>query len=290
MNNGLQDAIKNFVQVFAISAEKALLQGLDVDTCKKISYEITSVEEISDAESQKDGNAIFRLEYATGNRQGHIVVLIPEELIAVISDTLTGGNGKDAYKGSLSELEINSILGVFEKIFKEIEDGFKKQYESNFAFGANPQLFLKEMPEYSLNTNNTNYDLMLVNTVTLNEGQEYHIKTLSNLSNLGKLMDDLGLSKTGAPKKASLSSMNISCLADVKIRVTAELGKSRVPIKYALELDRGSVVELDTLNNADIKVYANGVEFAYAQIVAIEDNFGLRITKIIPKEERMECI
>lgn len=79
---------------------------------------------------------------------------------------------------------------------------------------------------------------------------------------------------------------NIERLADVDINIIAELGKAQVPMKYALELSEGSIIELDTLNDSDIKVYANGVEFALAQVVALEDNFGLKITKIISPEER----
>lgn len=81
---------------------------------------------------------------------------------------------------------------------------------------------------------------------------------------------------------------NIHYLSDVDINIIAELGKTQVPIKYALELNEGSIIELDTLNEADIKVYANGVEFAHAQVVALEENFGLRITKIISSEQREE--
>lgn len=81
---------------------------------------------------------------------------------------------------------------------------------------------------------------------------------------------------------------NIDCLSDVDINIVAQLGKAQVPMKYALELNEGSIIELDTLNEADIKVYANGVEFAHAQVVALEENFGLRITKIISPEQREE--
>ena len=104
-------------------------------------------------------------------------------------------------------------------------------------------------------------------------------------------MDDLGLYRSNsAAKKESISKMDIDRLADVKINITAELGRARVPIKYALELVRGSLIELDTLNNADIKVFANGIEFARAQIVAVEEDFGLKITQVISPEERLEYL
>ena len=105
------------------------------------------------------------------------------------------------------------------------------------------------------------------------------------------MMKDLGVTKINSQtKKIGSSSLDVTRLADVKINITAELGRTRVPIKYALELVRGSLVELDVLNGSDIKVFANDIEFAYAQVVAVEDNFGLKITKIIAPEERLDSI
>jgi len=48
-------------------------------------------------------------------------------------------------------------------------------------------------------------------------------------------------------------SIDIDKISDVKIDITAELGQTQIPIKYALELVRGSVIELDTLNRCRYK-------------------------------------
>lgn len=284
--------ITDFLQVFADSIGKTLLKNLDNDACPKINFSIDSSSKISDANSLKEDRIIYQLDFTTGNRQGALAVLIPEELIAVVSDLLTGGNGdKEVYKGSLSEIEINSTSKIFEKVFRNLEEDFKRRHDSNLIFSANPLCLLKEMPDYNINAENNSFNFLINNTLTLSEDKEYKIDFLLNLSSIEIIMKDLGLTKANTTaKKIDLSSVDVSRLADVKINVTAELGRARVPIKYALELVRGSLVELDTLNNSDIKVFANGVEFAYAQVVAVEDNFGLKITKIISPEERLEQV
>ena len=53
-----------------------------------------------------------------------------------------------------------------------------------------------------------------------------------------------------------------------------------------LGLVSGSIIELDTYDNADIKVFANGLEVAKAQVVVVDDHFGIKITKLISPEER----
>jgi flagellar motor switch protein FliN/FliY len=286
------DYINNFLQIFADSVNKTLLENLDTDTCKKINFSIDSSSRVSDAESLKEDRVIYQLDYTTGSRQGALVALIPEELIAVVSDLLTGGNGgAEIYKGSLSEIETNSTSKIFDKIFRNFEEDFKRKYDSNLVFSTKPLFLLKEMSEYQIISEDIAFDFQVNNTLTLSEGKDFKIDFLLGLSSIEKLMKDLGLAKSNvSPRKLDLSTVDVSRIADVKINVTAELGRARVPIKYALELIRGSMVALDTVNNSDIRVYANGIEFAHAQVVAVEDNFGLKITKIIPPEERLERI
>jgi len=284
------DYINNFLQIFADSINTTLPKNLDSETCKKIKFSIDSSSKVQDTESLKEG-VIYQLDYATGSRQGALAVLIPEELAAVVSDILTGGNGEEAYKGSLGEIETNSISKMLEKIFRNMEEDFKRKYDYNLVFSADPLLLLKEMPEYQINSENFSFNFLINNILTLSEDKEYKISFLLNLQSVESLMQDLGLYKSNvSAKKTDISSLDVSRLADVKINITAELGRTRVPIKYALELARGSLVGLDTLNNSDIKVFANGIEFAHAQVVAVEDNFGLKITKIISAEERLEHI
>lgn len=286
MSNKQPNAINVFFQIFADSAAKTLLSDLDNEVCKEISFQINSSAQENDVESLKETNAIFKIDYATGRFNAAMAVLIPEELIASIANIIMGGNGKEPYKGSLSELETNSVLKLINKIFTNIETDFKHRYSKDLVFSTKPSITLKEMPDYAIDDINSSYNFVINSVFNLN-GDEYKIALLLNYNIFEKLMNDLGLSKTSILGKKNISSsLDFRCLEDVQIHITAELGRTQVPIKYALELVRGSIIELDTLNNSDIKVFANGVEFAQAQVVAVEDNFGLKITKIVHPEER----
>jgi flagellar motor switch protein FliN len=281
--------IQGFFQIFIDSVNKTLNKDLDTEICTNIKFAIVTTSKVKDAEALKDTNAIYRIDYVAGKRQGALAVLIPEELIADVSDILTGGSGKDSYKGSLSEIQVNSISKILEKMFKVIEDDFKKYYEHDLVFSAKQSLLLKETPEYKVNSDNIFFDFSIETSLTLLEGKEYKVNILLSFGVLNNLMNDLGLSdEASIQQKTMISALSVEHLANVKIHITAELGKTRVPIKYALELVRGSMVELDTVNNSDIKVFANDVEFAYAQIVAVGEHFGLKITKITSPKERLE--
>lgn len=288
-NEQYSNIINDFFRVFGKSIVQTLSKNLDTDVCTNINFETISSFKNNDTESLKKSDAIYRLDCAINTCQGTMVLLIPEELIATISDIITGGNGTNAYKGSISEIETNSILSILEKIFKGLESDFAKSYEHNLVFSSTPSFLLKEMQDYEINTDDLSFNYEIDNRLTLSNDKKYSLKVLIDVAFINNLIKELDLSADAAGiKQKTISQISIDNLKDVRINITAELGRTRVPIKYALELVRGSLVELDTLNNSDIKVFANGVEFAMAQVVAIEDNFGLKITKIIPPEERIE--
>lgn len=283
--------IKDFLETFTKSLVDTLAQTLDEDVCSNIEFVTDSLSEANDIENLKENNIIYKIDYATGLRQSTLIILIPEELISFISDVLTGGEGDKAYKGNLSELEINSASSLLSKIFKTFESTFKTQYNQDLAFGAKPLFLLKDMPEYRINTDDDSFDYLISNVLQMNEKNKFKIDLLLDITAMNALMNDLGLSKANSSTtKLGPAPLGVKHLSDIKINITAELGRTRVPIKYALELIKGSLIELDTQNGEDIKVFANDIEFARAQVVAVEENFGLKITKIIPPEERLESI
>lgn len=84
------------------------------------------------------------------------------------------------------------------------------------------------------------------------------------------------------------SNKNLDLLMDIGITLTVELGRTEIPIKKALELTRGSVIELNKAAGEPVELYANGKLIAKGEVVVIEDNFGLRITNIVSPVNRIK--
>jgi flagellar motor switch protein FliN/FliY len=74
---------------------------------------------------------------------------------------------------------------------------------------------------------------------------------------------------------------NIDLLMDVSLRVTVELGRTRMLLKQVLELQNGSVIELDRLAGDPVDVYVNERLFARGEVVVVDDKFGVRVTELI---------
>lgn len=291
LNNNEVETLNKFFQNFLPSAIKILSGTLDKEVYKKFDFVVESSSFIEDFDALKESNILYKLDYAKGASPRDLALLIPEEFIASVTDVLMGGKGEDSYKGSLSELEINASSDLFRRIFKDIESSYKHLYNEELAFNAKAVFLLKEMPEYEEEFDKMDFDYVINNVLRINNEKEYTIKLLTKTQNLKQTLSSLRLMLgNNLSKGIDIDSIGIEQLSDVEINITAELGRAQVPMKYALELVRGSIVELDTVNNSDIKVFANGVEVARAQVVVLEDNFGLRITKIISPEERLKSI
>ncbi len=73
---------------------------------------------------------------------------------------------------------------------------------------------------------------------------------------------------------------NIEMLEDVKMQIKVELGKKKSTVKKILELNKGSIVELNKVAGEQLELYANGKFVAYGEVIVIDDKFGLRVTSV----------
>jgi flagellar motor switch protein FliN/FliY len=83
----------------------------------------------------------------------------------------------------------------------------------------------------------------------------------------------------GKSEKSNVS--NIDLLMDVSLRVTVELGRTRMQLARILELQHGSVVELDRLAGDPVDVLVNDRLVARGEVVVVDDKFGVRITEMV---------
>ncbi len=78
----------------------------------------------------------------------------------------------------------------------------------------------------------------------------------------------------------------INMLMDVNLQFTVELGRTQMPIKHVLELQKGSVVELDRVAGEPVDVFVNEHLMARGEVVVVDDKFGVRITELIAPETK----
>ncbi|UOQ85585.1 flagellar motor switch phosphatase FliY [Gracilibacillus salinarum] len=81
---------------------------------------------------------------------------------------------------------------------------------------------------------------------------------------------------------------NLDLLMDIPLQVTVELGRTKRTVKEILELSSGSIVELDKLAGEPVDILVNQKLIAKGEVVVIDENFGVRVTDIVSKKDRLK--
>lgn len=282
------EIINKFLDRFSISTVRSLYAALDKDVYKQIELNIESYDFVEDIGSKKENNIIYKQNYKKGKKDCVLAVLVPEELVASISDVFMGGKGEDVYKGSLTELEINATFNLLNTIFKGIIHIYNRICEQEIVFESSPILFDKSSKDYDKTFTSLNSDFVVNYSLRFNNVKDYKIKLLLSFSELKHTLTRLGLLKWEFQKtRRNLEAVNIDVISDLEIDLSAELGTAQLPMKCALELSKGSLIELNSFEGSHVKVYAKGAEIAEAQVVVVGENLGLRLIKLISPEERI---
>ena len=82
--------------------------------------------------------------------------------------------------------------------------------------------------------------------------------------------------------------IKIDLLFDLSLQVSIELGRTKMLIKEILELQRGSIIELEKLASEPVDILVNGKKVAEGEVVVIEKHFGIRITSLIDSNDRLK--
>lgn len=81
---------------------------------------------------------------------------------------------------------------------------------------------------------------------------------------------------------------NLDVILDIPVTISMEIGRTRISIRNLLQLNQGSVVELDRLAGEPMDVLVNGTLIAHGEVVVVNEKFGIRLTDVISAQERIK--
>jgi len=88
--------------------------------------------------------------------------------------------------------------------------------------------------------------------------------------------------------ESSGEDLNLDVILDVPVTISMEIGRTQINIRNLLQLNQGSVVELDRLAGEPMDVLVNGTLVAHGEVVVVNDKFGIRLTDVISAAERVK--
>jgi len=89
-------------------------------------------------------------------------------------------------------------------------------------------------------------------------------------------------------KVSALDKRKLDTILDIPVTISMEVGRSKISIRNLLQLNQGSVVELDRIAGEPLDVLVNGTLIAHGEVVVVNDKFGIRLTDVISQIERIK--
>ena len=100
------------------------------------------------------------------------------------------------------------------------------------------------------------------------------------VAELDELTDDAPITQEEKKK--------LDTILDIPVTISKEVGRSQISIRNLLQLNQGSVVELDRVAGEPLDVLVNGTLIAHGEVVVVNDKFGIRLTDVISQIERIK--
>ncbi len=286
----MQDFIKIFIQEVVSTLEGLVGKAPSVGLEKEVSH------------SEEAWGSLISAPYARvvisaiEKEENSIELLAPVDLVTALSDLMLGGEG--ASKEEMDNDDLDAFKEMASNIFGAIATSLKSQEllpKLNFTT-INAEI-AKELPKKE------DYAKMIVFSFKMEALKESQIILLTTAAFERQFekthkeeKEETIKSTTEATEEvkthdASLENIeirNISMLLDVKLNVKVRIGQKKMILKDVVSMDIGSVVELDQLVNDPLEILVDDKVIAKGEVVIVDGNFGIQITDIGTKKERLE--
>ena len=234
----------------------------------------------------------------SGDIEAKIMVAVSPVLATALGDMMLGGEGES--KEDMNDDDIDAIKEIISNVMGAISNTLSAQKElPKVTLKVDGVDFVKDDGEINLDS----YSKIYVYTFTLGELNSLVMLVIDekfeksfysgnvNESNLSSLKEVKTVSiNSTKEQEASIDygdMKNISLILDVKLPVRVRIGKKKMLLKDVLNMDIGSVIELNQLANDPLDILVDDHVIAQGEVVIVDGNFGIQITTIGTKRDRL---
>ncbi|GAA7553709.1 flagellar motor switch protein FliY [Helicobacter pylori] len=286
----MQDFIKIFIQEVVSTLEGLVGKALSVGLEKEVS---NSEESFLGLISTPYARVMLS---AIEKEEGSIELLAPVVLVTALSDLMLGGEG--ASKEEMDNDDLDAFKEMASNIFGAIATSLKSQEllpKLNFTT-INAEI-AKELPKkedyakamvfsFKMEAIKESQIILLTTEAFEHQFEKTHKEEKEEtIKNATEATEEI---KTHDASLENIEIRNISMLLDVKLNVKVRIGQKKMILKDVVSMDIGSVVELDQLVNDPLEILVDDKVIAKGEVVIVDGNFGIQITDIGTKKERLE--
>ncbi|GAA8644972.1 flagellar motor switch protein FliY [Helicobacter pylori] len=286
----MQDFIKIFIQEVVSTLEGLVGKAPSVGLEKEVS---NSEESFLGLISAPYARVVIS---AIEKEEGSIELLAPVVLVTALSDLMLGGEG--ASKEEMDNDDLDAFKEMASNIFGAIATSLKSQEllpKLNFTT-INAEI-AKELPKkedytkamvFSFKMEAIKESQIILLTTAAFERQFEKTHKEEKEETIKSATEATEEVKTHDASLENIEIRNISMLLDVKLNIKVRIGQKKMILKDVVSMDIGSVVELDQLVNDPLEILVDDKVIAKGEVVIVDGNFGIQITDIGTKKERLE--
>ncbi|KMT69400.1 flagellar motor switch protein FliY [Helicobacter pylori] len=286
----MQDFIKIFIQEVVSTLEGLVGKAPSVGLEKEVS---NSEESFLGLISAPYARVVIS---AIEKEESSIELLAPVDLVTALSDLMLGGEG--ASKEEMDNDDLDAFKEMASNIFGAIATSLKSQEllpKLNFTT-INAEI-AKELPKkedyakavvFSFKMEAIKESQIILLTTAAFERQFEKTHKEEKEETIKSTTEATEEIKTHDASLENIEIRNISMLLDVKLNVKVRIGQKKMILKDVVSMDIGSVVELDQLVNDPLEILVDDKVIAKGEVVIVDGNFGIQITDIGTKKERLE--
>ncbi|RDU59655.1 flagellar motor switch protein FliY [Helicobacter marmotae] len=225
---------------------------------------------------------------ASGGGDGELGMIIPVEMGTALADMMLGGEGE--VKKEMNDDDLDAIKEITANIFGAISTALNAQ---------------KELPKLNFTCTNIEFITQSMDLSRFNKAYIFNFSldsiqskfTILTSANFVKLFEQdkqpqsINIESPAPQAAAALTSTeykNINMILDVRLNVKVRIGQKRMLLKDVIAMDIGSVIELNQLANDPLEILVDDKVIAKGEVVIVDGNFGIQITEIGTKRDRLE--
>jgi len=232
----------------------------------------------------------------SGGVDGEVMVALPPNLAASLSDMMMGEEASD--REDVNDDDLDATKEIISNIFGAIGNTLSAQSDLPvLSFSVDSVENITE-DEVSLEQYHTmfiyKFSMDSLNSLMMFILDENIFNGFSASNDEASLdthdFNDMSDSNQNIDTSLSLNDAeinNISLIMDVKLPVRVRIGKKRMLLKDVLNMDIGSVIELNQLANDPLEILVDNHVIAEGEVVIVDGNFGVQITTIGTRKDRL---
>lgn len=231
----------------------------------------------------------------SGDVDAKAVIVMPPALATALGDMMLGGEGES--KETMDEDDLDAAKEIVSNILGALSTTLTSQDElPKLSFKVDDIEFIAEdnevdidgfykMQVYDFSLASINSLMMFVLDETL-----YNTLNKAQSTDVAEALEPSNNNTTTAIVENNLNDnemKNIALIMDVKLPIRVRIGKKKMLLKDVLSMDIGSVIELNQLANDPLEILVDDHTVAQGEVVIVDGNFGVQITSIGSKRDRL---